>query len=63
MAYSSTKIRLIILVVHINNYTIQLGAPPYAHLFNGFITPKTKKCFYYNYYDYEEAHLKLRGRQ
>lgn len=45
MSYSSTKIRLIVLVVNINDYTIQLGAPPYAHLFNDFIIPKTKKCF------------------
>lgn len=45
MACSSTKVRLIILVVHINNYTIQLEASPYAHQFNGFITPKTKQCF------------------
>ncbi len=46
MACSSTKVRLIVLVVNINNYTIQLGAPPYAHQFNGFITPKNEKMFF-----------------
>ncbi len=43
MAYSSTKIRLIVLVVNINNYTIQLGVPLYVHQFNGFIVPKNEK--------------------
>ncbi len=45
MTCSSTKIRLIVLVVNINNYTIQLRVPIYAYQFNDFNTQKRKNVF------------------